>query len=225
MLCQKSNQIWANCVQALLFLDTLASALDISRDTQRPIDLLADLRSSTPSILILDSFEPPWNLDNCRSAAAQILCDIEQVRYPCCDASNHPPCEGIPLVKNKVQPLDLEPSAAAFTQIDAKVRRLDRLGHRPLAVVLMTRLGEERGSSANHLLASYLAKQDCDARIRPRVSFTIHLGYLHSALDKKSSNSAGGERLYLLARIAMLPAGTTVGPPISPICRERFMLF
>ncbi|KAJ7598535.1 hypothetical protein C8J56DRAFT_914308 [Mycena floridula] len=68
--------IWGPCAQALspqLLLDTLHKALDLSSDSGNPLqDILHNLRSSGPVLLLLDNFGTPWNAEGSRAEIARI---------------------------------------------------------------------------------------------------------------------------------------------------------
>ncbi|KAG6809245.1 hypothetical protein H0H92_001040 [Tricholoma furcatifolium] len=64
-------RVWVPCVKATsvsIFLDTLCSSLAIiRRDGDLRSNILAELKSSSPIIMVLDNFETPWNAEGAQS--------------------------------------------------------------------------------------------------------------------------------------------------------------
>ncbi|KAJ7598573.1 hypothetical protein C8J56DRAFT_1020347, partial [Mycena floridula] len=105
------NLVWGPSAQALspeLLLDTVYNALGISRDSHHTLrDILDDLRSSGPVLLLLDNFETPWNAGCSRAAVARILLDIEQLPNGVTDE----PCEEISWKEMRIEPLETTASS------------------------------------------------------------------------------------------------------------------
>ncbi|KAJ7595723.1 P-loop containing nucleoside triphosphate hydrolase protein [Mycena floridula] len=152
---RRRNLLFVACDQAVsatLLLDILYAVLDIRRDTQNTInDILDDLRSSGPLILLLDNFETPLYADVAKEQVEQILRDIEQIPHVAIVVTmrgNTAPCEGFSWVKKEVEPLTPSASHDLFTKIYPEVETdsnlaqlLEVLGYMPLAIMLMAKLG------------------------------------------------------------------------------------
>lgn len=79
------NLVWVPCVKATsvaLFLDTLHTAVAAGQSSGNTLsDILSELESSGPLLLLLDNFETPWNVSGGRAETEQILCDIERILH------------------------------------------------------------------------------------------------------------------------------------------------
>ncbi|KAJ7597936.1 P-loop containing nucleoside triphosphate hydrolase protein [Mycena floridula] len=165
----KLGLIWGPCTQASspeLLLDTLYNALAISHDTHNTLqDILDNLCSSGPVLLLLDNFETPWNAEGSRADIARILLDIEQlpnVALLITMRATDGPCEEISWEEMRIQPLDAQASCQLYTKIYPKSKDdhdlpdlLDLLGHMPLAVKLMARQAKSTGRTAAQLMKTY----------------------------------------------------------------------
>ncbi|KAJ7577561.1 P-loop containing nucleoside triphosphate hydrolase protein [Mycena floridula] len=165
----KLGLIWGPCAQALspeLLLDTLYNALAISHDTHNTLqDILDNLCSSGPVLLLLDNFETPWNAEGSRADIARILLDIEQlpnVALLITMRATDGPCEEISWEEMRIQPLDAQASCQLYTKIYPKSKDdhdlpdlLDLLGHMPLAVKLMAQQAKSTGRTAAQLMKTY----------------------------------------------------------------------
>ncbi|KAJ7595490.1 hypothetical protein C8J56DRAFT_1115404 [Mycena floridula] len=217
------NLLFLACVQALsasALLDILHAALDITQDSPNTLnDILDELRSSGPLIILLDNFETPLYADGAREDVEQILRDIEQIPHVALLVTmrgSSPPCEGFPWIERRIKPLDPEPSHRLFTEIyprghdDLELGQLlEVLGYMPLAVTLMAKLGKTTKWKAGELLQSFqqtgttmLGSSDgSDSRHSVNVSIRLSV---ESPLMQRTRDAA-----VLLAIISMLPSGTT----------------
>ncbi|KAJ7595794.1 hypothetical protein C8J56DRAFT_389479 [Mycena floridula] len=217
------NLIFVACVQApsvSLLLDTLYTALDITRDTHNTFnDILNDLRSSGPLILLLDNFETPLLADGAREQVEQILRDIEQIPHVALFVTmrgSSAPCEGFLWTEKKIEPLNPHASHRLFTEICPKARDdselaglLESLWYMPLAVTLMAKLGKATEWKARELLNSFrtagptmLGPNDgSDSRHSINVSIRLSVD---SPLMRRTQDAAT-----LLVIISMLPSGAT----------------
>ncbi|KAJ7595846.1 hypothetical protein C8J56DRAFT_1042926 [Mycena floridula] len=217
------NLLFVACVQAIstaLFLDILYAALDITRDTHNTLnDILNELRSSGPLILLLDNFETPLYADGARAEVEQILRDIEQIPHVALFVTmrgSSAPCEGFPWTEKRIEPLDPQASRCLFTEIFPKAHDeselaelLESLGHMPLAVTLMAKLGKTTEWKAGELLDSFRMagptmlgpSEGSDSRNSMNVSIRLSVD---SPLMKRTKDA-----VTLLIIISMLPSGST----------------
>ncbi|KAJ7586751.1 hypothetical protein C8J56DRAFT_1165576 [Mycena floridula] len=217
-------QAWFPCVQATSFpllLNTVHSALDLPSDTKNTLSaILTELQSSAkPMILLFDNFETPWNVPGARDQVAQFLRDIDAIPHIAIFVTMRatiPPCEEIDWKDMRITPLDPEASFQLYTGIDTKAQDdkellelLGMLGHMPLAIKLMARQGRRTGCTVKQLVKSYQKtgtamlgpSKDSDAQNSVSISISLSLN---------SPQVKGEPDAYeLLARISMLPAGTT----------------
>ncbi|KAJ7595839.1 hypothetical protein C8J56DRAFT_1160178 [Mycena floridula] len=217
------NLLFIACVQAIsvpLFLDILYTALDITRDSHNTLnDILDELRSSGPLILLLDNLETPLLADNAREQVEQILRDIEQIPHVALFVTmrgSSAPCEGFPWIEKRIEPLDPQASYHLFTKIypkacdDSEVAELlEHLGHMPLAVALMAKLGKATQWKARELLNSFqmtgpiMLGPNNGADSRNSVNVSIQLS-VDSPLMQRTPDAST-----LLIIISLLPSGTT----------------
>ncbi|KAJ7595895.1 hypothetical protein C8J56DRAFT_1160200 [Mycena floridula] len=217
------NLVFAACVQAVsapLFLDILYTALEITRDTHNTLsDILDELRSSGPLILLLDNLETPLLADGAREQVEQILRDIEQIPHIALFVTmrgSSAPCEGLSWIEKKIEPLDPQASLRLFTEICPKARDdsevaelLESLGHMPLAVTLMAKLGKATEWKARELLVSFriagptMLGPSNGSDSRHSVNVSIRLS-VESPLMRRTQDAAT-----LLVIISMLSSGTT----------------
>ncbi|KAJ7595822.1 hypothetical protein C8J56DRAFT_883977 [Mycena floridula] len=217
------NLLFVACVQAVsvpLFLDILYTALDITRDTHNTLnDILNELRSSGPLILLLDNLETPLFADGAREQVEQILRDIEQIPHVALFVTmrgSSAPSEGFLWSEKRIEPLDPHASHRLFTEICPKARDdselaelLDNLGHMPLAVTLMAKLGKATEWKARELLDSFRTagptmlgpSNGSDSRHSVNVSIQLSV---ESPLMRRTQDA-----FTLLIIISMLPSGTT----------------
>ncbi|KAJ7595718.1 hypothetical protein C8J56DRAFT_387540 [Mycena floridula] len=220
---REMNLVFVPCDQASsapLLLDTLYTALAITKDTHNTLnDILDELRSSGPIILLLDNLETPLHADGSREQVEQIIREIEQIPHVALVVTmrgTSGPCMGIPWTEQKIGPLDPESSLCLYTEIYPKAtddselpKLLETLGYMPLAVTLMARLGRTTECTAEQLLTSFRAtgiemlgpSAGCDPRHSMNVCIRLSA---ESPLMRRTRDAAK-----LLAIISMLPAGTT----------------
>ncbi|KAJ7572544.1 P-loop containing nucleoside triphosphate hydrolase protein [Mycena floridula] len=217
------NLLFVACVQAVsapLFLDMLYAALDIARDTHNTLsDILDELRSSGPLVLLLDNLETPLLADGAREQVEQILRDIEQIPHVALFVTmrgSNAPCEGSLWTEKKIEPLDPQASHRLFTEICPKARGdlevaelVESLGYMPLAVTLMAKLGKATEWKARELLNSFRTagltmlgpSEGSDSRNSVNVSIRLSV---ESPLIQRTPDAST-----LLIIISMLPSGTT----------------
>ncbi|KAJ7601145.1 hypothetical protein C8J56DRAFT_27253 [Mycena floridula] len=217
------NQAWFPCVQATSFallLDIIHSVLDIHSDTKHTLnDILKELQSSKPILLLFDNFETPWNAPGARADVAQFLRDIDAIPHVVLFITMRAtiaPCDDITWQEMRIGPLDPEASYSLYTEIDKKARNdrnlselLEMLGHMPLAVKLMARQGKSTGCTVKQLIGSYqhigTAMLGPTEGSDPQNSVSISISMsLESPQIKRESNTSE-----LLRIISMLPKGTT----------------
>ncbi|KAJ7595795.1 hypothetical protein C8J56DRAFT_1115925 [Mycena floridula] len=217
------NLLFVACVQAVsasLFLDILYTALDITRDTHNTLnDILNDLRSSGPLILLLDNLETPLLADSAREQVEQILRGIEQIPHVALLVTmrgSSAPCEGFPWIEKRIEPLNPQASHRLFTEIFPEARDdselaelLESLGYMPLAVTLMAKLGKATEWKATELLNSFqraglkMLGPNNGSDSRHSVNVSIRLS-VDSPLMQRTLDAS-----ILLIIISMLPSGTT----------------
>ncbi|KAJ7595829.1 hypothetical protein C8J56DRAFT_390375 [Mycena floridula] len=217
------NLLFVACVQAVsvpLFLDILYTVLGITRDTHNTLnDILNELRLSGPLILLLDNFETPLYADGAREQVEQILHDIEQIPHVALFVTmrgSSAPCEGFPWTQKRIEPLDHQASHRLFTEICPKAHDdseltelLESLGHMPLAIMLMAKLGKATEWKARELLDSFRTagptmlgpSEGSDSRHSVNVSIQLSVD---SPLMQRTPDA-----FTLLIIISMLPSGTT----------------
>ncbi|KAJ7596212.1 hypothetical protein C8J56DRAFT_819685 [Mycena floridula] len=217
------DQLWLPCVQATSFallLDTIHSALDITGDTKNILnDILNELRSSKPLLLLFDNFETPWNILGARGEVAQFLRDVDAIPHIALFITMRAtvaPCEEIPWTEMRIKPLEVESSHRLYTEIDTKARDdqklselLEMLGNMPLAVKLMARQGKSTGCTVKELTESYLkigtAMLGPSEGSDPQNSVSISISMsLDSPQIKLEPNA-----VVLLCRISLLPTGAS----------------
>ncbi|KAJ7598559.1 hypothetical protein C8J56DRAFT_1020339 [Mycena floridula] len=215
--------IWGPCAQALspeLLLDTLHNALGLSPDSRNPLqDILNELRSSGPVLLLLDNFETPWNAEGRRAEVAQILRDIEQlpnVALLLTMRATYGPCDEIKWREMRIEPLDVQASSQLYTSIypESKDDRelpelLNVLGHMPLAIKLMAQQGKNTNRTAAQLIKSYQKLgtgmlgpsrgSDRQNSMDISIQFSLESSLIQNEPDAR----------LLLIRIAILLGGTT----------------
>ncbi|KAF9069017.1 hypothetical protein BDP27DRAFT_1522758 [Rhodocollybia butyracea] len=157
------------CVKATsvsLFKDTLYDSLGVSTNTGDPVsDIIQELESSpSPVILLLDNFETSWNLDSQQEVQETLsqLAKLPHIALFVTMRSSEPPGNDILWESVHLEAIDRESSFRIYTEIDSAGSKdpeltslLDEVGHMPLAVTLMARLGKRMGSSPAVLLDLY----------------------------------------------------------------------
>ncbi|KAF8074059.1 hypothetical protein FPV67DRAFT_784802 [Lyophyllum atratum] len=217
----ESSRVWVPCVKATtvsLFLDTLYSSLGITRNTGKTRnDIISELRASGGLVLLLDNFETPWSIDGGRAEVEQILRDISRiprVSFLVTMRSAIPPCDDIQWHVVNLPAVDSDAARRIYSNIYAKGKDdvnlpqlLDLVGHMPLAITLLAKVGKLTGLSAEDLLKQYnrvgtaMLGQGSDAE--HSMDICIGLSVYGPAMKQHA------EAVDLLATLAMLPVGTT----------------
>ncbi|KAF9059131.1 hypothetical protein BDP27DRAFT_1431787 [Rhodocollybia butyracea] len=218
----EENRVWVPCVKATSvssLKDTLYDSLGVSLNTGDPLrDILHDLNSSkSPIILLLDNFETPWNLHS-RTEVQDILfqlAKLEHVALFVTMRSSQPPGDSIHWKCVHLEAVDKVASTCIYAEIDPAGSQspelallLDEVGHMPLAITLMAKLGKNLGSTPAELLEQY--KQGGTTVMNlggsTEQSMDICIGLSVESQPMKDSPSAAK----LLAVLALLPVGTTL---------------
>ncbi|KAF9026438.1 hypothetical protein BDP27DRAFT_1351116 [Rhodocollybia butyracea] len=159
VLNHSSNRVWVPC-------DTLYESLGLSLNTGDPLnDILYDLNSSKyPIILLLDNFETPWNLRS-RTEVQDILLQLAKLEHVALFVtmrSSQPPGDGIHWESVHLEAVDKDASILIYAEIDPSGSQsselpllLDEVGHMPLAITLMAKLGKNLGTTPAELLEQY----------------------------------------------------------------------
>ncbi|KAF9062401.1 hypothetical protein BDP27DRAFT_1336687 [Rhodocollybia butyracea] len=219
----EENRVWVPCVKATsvsLLKDTLYDSLGVSLKTGDPFcDILYDLQSSTsPIILLLDNFETPWNVHG-QAEVLEILLQLAKLEHVAlfvtmrCIISNRQKYN-IPWESVHLEAVDKEASICIYTQIDPAGSQspelailLDEVGHMPLAITLLAKLGQQMEYSPAELLELYkdagTALLNLGKESQQSVDFCIGL----SVESQLMIDSPGADKL--LSILALLPAGTT----------------
>ncbi|KAF9062395.1 hypothetical protein BDP27DRAFT_1451765 [Rhodocollybia butyracea] len=217
----KENRVWVPCVKAAsvsLLKDTLYESLGLSLNTGDPLyDILYDLNSSkSPIILLLDNFETPWNL-HAQAEVQDILLQLEKLEHVALFVtmrSFQPPGDSIHWESVHLEAVDKEFSIRIYAEIDPTGSQrpelpllLDEVGHMPLAITLLAKLGRKLESSPAELLEQY--QQGGTALLNlggsAERNMDICIGLSVQSLPMMDSPSAAK----LLAVLALLPVGTT----------------
>ncbi|KAF8063534.1 hypothetical protein FPV67DRAFT_251307 [Lyophyllum atratum] len=215
------NRVWVPCVKATsvsLFLDTLYSSSGTARNTGNALnDILSELKSSDPLVLLLDNFETPWNIDRGRSEVEQILRDIHQIPHVTIFVTmraSTPPCDDIHWHSVGLGGVDSDAARNIYSDVysassaDPDVPALlEIVGHMPLAITLMANIGKLLGLSAKKLLEEYdrrgTAMLGHGSDPEHSMDICISLSVDSPAMKQHS------EAFPLLATLSMLPVGTT----------------
>ncbi|KAF9059138.1 hypothetical protein BDP27DRAFT_1342044 [Rhodocollybia butyracea] len=218
----KGNRVWVPCVKATsvsLLQDTLYGSLGVSLNTGNTLhDIIHDLKSlKSPIILLLDNFETPWNLHS-RMEVQDVLLQLEKLEHVALFVtmrSSQPPGDSIHWESVHLKAVDEEASILIYAGIDPAGSQspelallLDEVGHMPLAITLMAKLGKNLGSTPADLLEQY--KQGGTTVMNlgrsAEQSMDICIGLSAESQPMKDSPSAAK----LLAVLALLPVGTTL---------------
>ncbi|KAF5378209.1 hypothetical protein D9615_007538 [Tricholomella constricta] len=218
------SQVWVPCVKATsvsLLLDTLYTSLGMSQHNGNALnDIVSELKSSEPLILLLDNFETPWNADGAQSEVERILRVIEQIPHITLFItmrSSSSPCNGISWHSVDLRAIDDDAAHLIYSTIyvessndDPKIPELLHLvGNIFLAIKLMATVGKLTGLGAQELIDEYrrtgttMLGPGSDAEHNMDICISLSFD---SPLLKKHS-----EAYELLAILAMLPVGTTHG--------------
>ncbi|KAF9056740.1 hypothetical protein BDP27DRAFT_1433616 [Rhodocollybia butyracea] len=218
----EENRVWVPCIKATslsLLHDTLYDSLGVSLNTGDQLrDIIHNLKSSkSPIILLLDSFETPWNLHS-RAEVQEVLvqlANLEHVALFVTMRSSEPPGI-IPWETVHLKAVGEEASIRIYAEIDPLGSQsseltllLDRLGHIPLAITLMAKFGKNTGSSPAKLLEQYEQGGTASSDLGESAgqSMDVCIGLLVESLTSKDSDDSAAK---LLAVLALLPAGTTL---------------
>ncbi|KAF9065640.1 hypothetical protein BDP27DRAFT_45291 [Rhodocollybia butyracea] len=218
----EESRVWVPCVKATsvsLLKDTLYDSLGLSLNTGDPLqDILHDLKSSkSPIILLLDNFETPWNLHS-QAEVQDILLQLAKLQHVALFVtmrSFEPPGDGIHWVSIHLEAVDKEASDCIYSEIHPAGAMdpglsslLEEVGHMPLAITLMAKLGRKMGYMPAKLLELY--KQAGTAFLHlggdAQRSMDICIGLSVESQPMKDSPSAAK----LLSILALLPVGTTL---------------
>ncbi|KAF8074041.1 hypothetical protein FPV67DRAFT_783699 [Lyophyllum atratum] len=215
------SRVWVPCVKATsvsLFLDTLYSSLGTTRNTGNTHDdIIFELQSSEGLVLLLDNFETPWSIVGGRAEVEQILRDISQVpriSFLVTMRSAIPPCDDIQWHVVNLPAVDSDAARRIYSNIYANGRDdvnlpelLELVGHMPLAITLMAKVGKLTGLSAEDLVKEYnengtaMLEQGSDKE--HSMDICIGLSVYGPSMERHP------KAFNLLATLAMLPVGTT----------------
>ncbi|KAF9065648.1 hypothetical protein BDP27DRAFT_1424625 [Rhodocollybia butyracea] len=216
------NRVWVPCIKATsvsLLKDTLYDSLGVSLNTGDPLrDIIYDLNSSkSPIILLLDNFETPWNLHSQEEVQDVLfqLAELEHVALFVTMRSSQPPGDSIHWKSVHLEAVDKEASIRIYAEIDPVGSQspelallLEEVGHMPLAITLLAKLGKKVGSSPAALLEQYrqggTALLNLGGSAERNMDFCIGLSV--ESLPMMDSPSAAK----LLDVLALLPMGTTL---------------
>ncbi|KAF9059133.1 hypothetical protein BDP27DRAFT_522632 [Rhodocollybia butyracea] len=218
----EGNRVWVPCVKATsvsLLKDTLYDSLGVSLNTGDPLrDIIHDLNSSkSPIILLLDNFETPWNLHS-QAEVLEILLQLAKLQHVALLVtmrSFEPPGDGIHWESIHLEAVDNKASASIYSEIHPAGASdlglsslLDEVGHMPLAITLMAKLGRKMGYMPTKLLGLYKEAGTAflhlggDAQRSMDICITLSV---QSQLMKDSPSAAK-----VLDILALLPVGTTL---------------
>ncbi|KAF9059136.1 hypothetical protein BDP27DRAFT_1431795 [Rhodocollybia butyracea] len=202
-----------------LLKDTLYDSLGVSLNTGDPLrDILHNLKSSdSPIILLLDNFETPWNLHS-QAEVQDVLLQLTKLQHVALFVtmqSFEPPGDGIHWESIHLQAVDKEASVCIYAEIHPAGSRgpglsslLEEVGHMPLAVTLMAKLGRKMGYVPGKLLGLYNEAGTAFLHLGgdAQRSMDICIGLsIHSPPMIDSPSAAK-----LLDILALLPVGTTL---------------
>ncbi|KAG6809673.1 hypothetical protein H0H92_015220 [Tricholoma furcatifolium] len=215
-------RVWVPCVKATsvsIFLDTLCSSLAIiRRDGDLRSNILAELKSSSPIIMVLDNFETPWNVEGAQSEVEHILqdiCQIPHVTVFLTMRSSTVPCGDLSWHQVNLGAVDVAAShkiyASWYPEASDNEADLDFLlnaiGHMPLAIKLIAKFAQLGCLSAREALGEYK---------KVGTSIMEHGSDSESNMDICIGLSVYSPRIkahpaafHLLCVLAMLPTGTT----------------
>ncbi|KDR77583.1 hypothetical protein GALMADRAFT_408058 [Galerina marginata CBS 339.88] len=218
----EKNQIWVPCVKATsvsFFLDTLYSSTGTTQDTGNTLkDIISELQSSSePLVVLLDNFETPWNLLDSRGEIQRILnqiSEIPQVAVFITMRSSFPPGSNKQWQSFDIEAVDeiaahkiyLDICSAGGDDHDVSVL-LHALGYMPLAITLMANIARMTGLGAAKLLEEYRRIGTAMLQEGPDAEQNLDICI---SLSVDSQPMKSHPKAYdLLAKLAMLPVGTT----------------
>ncbi|KAG8999209.1 hypothetical protein FRB94_006398 [Tulasnella sp. JGI-2019a] len=237
---------WSRCDEATspsLLVEVIARSFRLERPSEdRLQDIKSFLRSNTnPRLLVLDNFETPWDIESRKSDIIDILSNLSMFSHLSVLVTMRGTLPGIGRIKwtkPELPPLAVLPAKAArdlYVEIDQKAdcdtaleTLLSELGHMPLAVTLMAKVGSE-GETPTELLEKWRLRgtdviHEEGGDRRTGVNHSIQLS-LQSHLMRKNP-----EALRLPSVLAMLPGGIrndviqVVVPAISDPTKARSVL-
>ncbi|KAF9065631.1 hypothetical protein BDP27DRAFT_1450107 [Rhodocollybia butyracea] len=147
--------------------DTLYDSLGVPLNTGDPLrDIIHDLKSSrSPIILLLDNFETPGFYVAKQSEVQEILLQLAKLQHVALFVtmrSFNAPGDSIHWESTHLDAVDKEASTCIYSQIHPAGSKdpqlsslLDEVGHMPLAITLMAKLGQMMGHSPAELLELY----------------------------------------------------------------------
>ncbi|KAF9065646.1 hypothetical protein BDP27DRAFT_1424624 [Rhodocollybia butyracea] len=196
----EENRVWVPCVKATsvsLLQDTLYDSLGVSLNTGDTLrDIIDDLKSSkSPIILLLDNFEAPWNLHGKQSEVQEILLQLEKLQHV-----------ALFVTMRSFEPLEMiHPAGSKDPRLPSL---LDEVGHMPLAITLMAKLGKKMGYMPGKLLGLYkeagTAFLHLGGDAQRSMDISIGLSIQSSPMIDSPSSAK------LLNILALLPVGTTL---------------
>ncbi|KAF9065638.1 hypothetical protein BDP27DRAFT_1450112 [Rhodocollybia butyracea] len=218
----EENRVWVPCVKATsvsLLQDTLYDSLGVSLNTGHALrDIIHDLNSSkSPIILWLDNFETPWNLHS-QPEVLEILLQLAKLQHVALFItmrSFEPPGDSIHWESIHLEPVDKEASACIYAEIHPAGSKdpglsslLEEVGHMPLAVTLMARLGRKMGYMPAKLLGLYKEAGTAFLHLGGDAQRSMDICIRLSVESQPMKDSPSAAKL--LAILALLPVGTTL---------------
>ncbi|KAG8980114.1 hypothetical protein FRB94_011052 [Tulasnella sp. JGI-2019a] len=226
------------CEQATsitLLVELIAKSLHIENSSgDRMEDIRTRLRSSSyPTLLLLDSFETPWDIPEGHTRVEEILCSLAlfpHVTILLTMRSNAPPSTNVPWSLPWIEPLpvlqkeaardlyiSIDPSAATDDSLDTL---LSELSYMHLPITLMAGLGRT-GEAPGALLQVWE-----DKTMGPDLLYSTDQTKCFNQSIRQSIESnlmrSVPEALTLLSAIAMLPTGADINllPKLVPSIRD-----
>ncbi|KAF9065348.1 hypothetical protein BDP27DRAFT_1366476 [Rhodocollybia butyracea] len=219
----EENRVWVPCVKATsvsLLQDTLYDSLGVSLSTGDPLhDIIQELKSSqSPIILVLDNFETPWNVRGKQSEVQEILLQLVKLRHVTLFVTMRsfgPPGDGVQWKSLQLEAVEEEASVRIYAEIDSAGSKgpglsslLDKIGHMPLAVTLMAKLGQKMGYSPAELLELYKDAGTALLNLGEESQRSMDICIDLSVKSQPMIDSPSAAKL--LAILALLPVGTTL---------------
>ncbi|KAF9059220.1 hypothetical protein BDP27DRAFT_1453431 [Rhodocollybia butyracea] len=218
----KENRIWVPCVKATsvsLLKDTIYDSLGVSLNTGDPLcDIIHDLESSkSPIILLLDNFETPWNLYS-QTDVQEVLSQLEKLQHVALFVtmrSSQPPGDSINWKSVHLGAVDKEASIHIYTEINPAGSEgpelpllLAEVGHMPLAITLLAKLGQQMEYSPAELLELYKDAGTALLNLGRESQRSMDICIDLSIKSQLMIDSPGAAKL--LGILALLPVGTTL---------------
>ena len=160
-----TNRFWVPCVKATsvdLLDETLYSALGIVQNTNHVRhDVISKLQSPTPTLLLLDNFETPWNRSGDQTQIEEILRTLDRIPHVAIlmtMRSRNPPCDDIVWDVKRLDDVDFDSACGIYKDIyyglgqapkgldDRGLSTLpEAVGCMPLAIKLLATTGKKVG--------------------------------------------------------------------------------